>query len=27
LWRGGTTFEELPHLTQSAQVMLDELAW
>jgi NAD(P)H-dependent FMN reductase len=27
LWRGGKTFEELPHLTQSAQVMLDELAW
>jgi NAD(P)H-dependent FMN reductase len=27
LWRGGKTFEEMPHLKQSAEVMLDELAW
>jgi NAD(P)H-dependent FMN reductase len=27
LWRGGRTFEELPHLAQSAEAMLDELAW
>jgi len=26
-WRGGRSFEETPHLTQSAQAMLDELAW
>ena len=27
LWRGAKTFEEMPHLTQSAEIMLDELAW
>jgi NAD(P)H-dependent FMN reductase len=27
LWRGGKTFEEMPHLTQSAETMLAELAW
>ena len=27
LWRGGKAFEEMPHLTQSAEAMLDELAW
>jgi NAD(P)H-dependent FMN reductase len=27
LWRGGKTFEEMPHLMQSAEAMLDELAW
>ena len=27
LWRGGKTFEDMPHLTQSAEAMLDELAW
>jgi NAD(P)H-dependent FMN reductase len=27
LYRGGKTFEEMPHLAQSAEVMLDELAW
>jgi NAD(P)H-dependent FMN reductase len=27
LWRGGKTFEEMPHLAQSAEAMLDELAW
>jgi NAD(P)H-dependent FMN reductase len=27
LWRGGKTFDEMPHLSQSAKTMLDELAW
>lgn len=27
LWREGKTFEDMPHLTQSAEAMLDELAW
>ena len=27
LWRGGKSFEEMPHLAQSAEAMLDELAW
>jgi NAD(P)H-dependent FMN reductase len=27
LWRGGRTFEEMPHLAQSAETMLNELAW
>lgn len=27
LWQGGGSFEEMPHLAQSAGVMLDELAW
>lgn len=27
LWRGGKAFEEMPHLAQSAEAMLDELAW
>lgn len=27
LWRGGKSFEEMPHLAQSAETMLDELAW
>jgi NAD(P)H-dependent FMN reductase len=27
LWRGGKTFEEMPLLRQSAEAMLDELAW
>jgi Predicted flavoprotein len=27
LWQQGKTFEEYPHLAQSAEVMLDELAW
>lgn len=27
LWRGGQTFEEMPHLMQSAEAMLDELTW
>ncbi|MGN6550839.1 MAG: NADPH-dependent FMN reductase [Pararhizobium sp.] len=27
LWRGGKNFEEMPHLAQSAETMLDELAW
>ncbi|MFC3079016.1 NADPH-dependent FMN reductase [Phenylobacterium terrae] len=27
LWQGGRSFEEMPHLAQSAGVLLDELAW
>ena len=27
LYRGGKTLDEMPHLAQSADVMLDELAW
>lgn len=27
LWRGGKSFEEMPHLAQSAEAMLEELAW
>jgi hypothetical protein len=27
VWRAGKAFQEMPHLTQSAQAMLDELAW
>ena len=27
LWRGGKSFDEKPHLVQSAEAMLDELAW
>lgn len=27
LWQGGKTFDDLPHLDQAAETMLDELAW
>src|SRR5690606_39673467 len=27
LWQQGKSFEEMPHLAQSAGVMLDELSW
>lgn len=27
LWQGGRSFEEMPHLAESATAMLDELAW
>jgi NAD(P)H-dependent FMN reductase len=27
LWRGGKTFEDMPHLAQSAEATLDEVAW
>lgn len=27
LWQGGKSFDDLPHLDQAAEAMLDELAW
>lgn len=27
LWQGGKSFDDIPHLNQAAETMLDELAW